>query len=258
MPAFDSGTSDSRIAPLKESVRTPRGAALSVEGATVAYGKRPVLFDVSIQVRSGEIVAILGHNGAGKTTLLKAIFGLLPLKAGRVALDGTSERRMSGYHSVISGMSFTPAEAPIFRNLTVRQNLDLGAYTVRDAVKKRENLKRVFDLFPILKERLNEKAGQFSGGQQRLLSLGIAMMSAPRIMLLDEPSLGIAPSLVERIFQQLKELVSQGDLTVLLVEQNVRKALPFVDRAYFMRHGSIILEETGTQALARGQWWDLY
>jgi len=257
MRSSDLDALDSRL-PRPDGGRTLRGAALSVEGVSVAYGKRPVLFDVSIAVQSGEIVAILGHNGAGKTTLLKAIFGLLPLRSGQIVLDGAVQHRMSGYHSVINGMSFTPAEAPIFRNLTVRQNLDLGAYTVGDSAKKRENLERVFELFPILKERLSDKAGLFSGGQQRLLSLGIAMMSAPRIMLLDEPSLGIAPSLVERIFQQLKDLVSRGDLTVLLVEQNVRKALPFVDRAYFMRHGSIILEESGAQALARGEWWDLY
>jgi len=231
---------------------------LSAEGVSVAYGKRPVLFDVSVKLHRGEIVAILGHNGAGKTTLLRSIFGVLPMRSGRVFLDGAEVHHPSGTHSVLSGLSFTPAEAPIFRNLTVKQNLELGAYTVRDVVRKRANLERVLTLFPVLGERMSEQGGKFSGGQQRLLSLAIAMMTGPRIMLLDEPSLGIAPSLVERIFIQLKELVSQGELSVLLVEQNVRASLPFVDRAYFMRNGHVILEESGEKALARGQWWDLY
>lgn len=240
------------------SVDRADGIVLSTLSLAASYLKRQVLFDVSLEVRPGEIVAVLGHNGAGKTTLLRTIFGLLPLQRGEVEFDGASVGRSSYLARVTSGMTFTPAEAPVFRELTVRDNLDLGAFTVPDTAVKAERMERVLALFPILRERQTQAAGTLSGGEQRMLSLGMALMAGPKLMLLDEPSLGIGPALVQQIFGQVRELATEGGLAVLMVEQNVRAALRIADRAYFMRSGHVILEEPGEQALARGNWWDLF
>jgi branched-chain amino acid transport system ATP-binding protein len=231
---------------------------LAVAGIRAGYGRREVLHDVSLHVGRGEIVTVLGHNGAGKTTMLRAIFGMTPLRGGRIAFDGADSSHASNVDNVRRGMTFTPAEAPIFRDLTVGENLDLGAFTVTDAGVRRQRRERVLELFPILEERRAQLAGTLSGGQQRMLSLGIALMAGPQLMLLDEPSLGIAPSLVQQIFGRIKHLSENEGLAVLIVEQNVRAALPIVDRAYFMRAGNIILEESGEAALARDHWWDLF
>jgi branched-chain amino acid transport system ATP-binding protein len=231
---------------------------LSLEAVDAVYGKRRVLHGVTLEVRRGEIVTVLGHNGAGKTTMLKAAFGLVPVVAGRVVFDGEDATNRSNVRNVKQGMSFTPAEAPIFRDLTVAENLELGAFTVTDAAVRGARLDQVLELFPILAERRKQLAGTLSGGQQRMVSLGIALMAGPKLMLLDEPSLGIAPGLAKEIFQRIRQLAVDERLSVLLVEQNVRAALPIADRAYFMRAGEIILEEPAEQALARGHWWDLF
>ena len=190
--------------------------------------------------------------------MLKSVFGLVPVQGGKVVFNGEDSTNRSNVTNVKRGMSFTPAEAPIFRDLTVGENLDLGAFTVSSAATRRERLEQVFELFPMLKERRAQVAGTLSGGQQRMVSLGIALMGGPKLMLLDEPSLGIAPGLVQEIFQRIKELSVQEGMSVLVVEQNVRAALPFADRAYFMRSGAMILEEPADVALARGKWWDLF
>lgn len=231
---------------------------LGVRSIDASYGKRRVLHGVSLEVRRGEIVTVLGHNGAGKTTMLKSVFGLVPVVAGSIVFDGEEATNRSNVRNVKHGMSFTPAEAPIFRDLTVAENLDLGAFTVGDAAVRRERLEQVLALFPILAERRKQLAGTLSGGQQRMVSLGIALMGGPKLMLLDEPSLGIAPGLVVEIFQRIRQLTEEEGLSVLLVEQNVRAALPIADRAYFMRAGHMILEEPAAEALARGKWWDLF
>jgi branched-chain amino acid transport system ATP-binding protein len=231
---------------------------LSVEGIAASYGKRRVLHELSLDVRPGEIVTVLGHNGAGKSTLLKAIFGVVPLQGGHIHFDGRDASGDSSVARVRAGMSFTPAEAPIFRDLTVAENLALGAFTVMSGAVREERLERVFGIFPMLRDRRKQIAGTMSGGQQRMISLGIALMGGPKLMLLDEPSLGIAPGLVQEMFEQIRQLSAQEGLSVLLVEQNVRAALSLADRAYFMRAGSMILEESATAALARGKWWDLF
>ncbi len=236
----------------------PARALLEVDELVAAYGKRHVLHGVSLAVAPGEIVTVLGHNGAGKTTLLKTIFGLVPHQGGRIHLGGRDATRDSHVAHVRHGMSFVPAEAAIFRSMTVIENLELGAYTVKEGDLRRERLQRVLKLFPLLDERAAQVAGTLSGGQQRMLSLGISLMAGPKLMLLDEPSLGIAPGLVQQIFARLRELSRDEGLSVLVVEQNVRAILPIADRAYFMRSGNLILEESAEVALARGKWWDLF
>ena len=233
-------------------------AILTVEGISASYGKRRVLHDLTLEVRRGEIVTVLGHNGAGKTTTLKAVFGLVAVSGGKVVFDGADATNRSNVANVKAGMSFTPAEAAIFRDLTVGENLDLGCFTAPSAGTKRERLEQVFDLFPMLHERGDQVAGTLSGGQQRMLSLGIALMGGPTLMLLDEPSLGIAPGLVQEILHRIRSLSAEQGMSVLVVEQNVRAALPFADRAYFMRAGTMILEEPADVALARGKWWNLF
>ncbi len=237
---------------------TAVASVLEVDELVASYGKRHVLHGVSLNVAPGEIVTVLGHNGAGKTTLLKTIFGLVPLQGGRIRLDGRDATRDSHMSHVRHGMSFVPAEAAIFRDLTVLENLQLGAYTVSDSTVREQRLTRALELFPVLGDRASQIAGTLSGGQQRMLSLGISLMTGPKLMLLDEPSLGIAPGLVQQIFERIRELTQSDQLSVLVVEQNVRAVLPVADRAYFMRAGNLILEEAADVALARGRWWDLF
>ena len=235
-------------------------AAPVLEGThlSAGYGRKQVLFDVSLHVQPGEIVAVLGHNGAGKSTLLKALFGFLPVTGGQIRFAGEDRTRQSYWRRVQSGMTFTPAETPVFRALSVHDNLELGGFTVADAAVRTERARRVCELFPILGERHRQLAGTLSGGQQRMLSLGMAMMAGPRLMLLDEPSLGLSPAIVQSIFDHIQQFALEDGLAVLLVEQNVRAALRIAHRAYFVRAGHIILEEDSATALARGHWWDLF
>ena len=252
-----------------EPERAPAGAApagavkadpalLEVHGLDVAYGKRQVIFDLSIRVHPGEVVALLGHNGAGKTTLVKAIFGLLQARAGSVHFAGEDLGRRSASENVRAGLSFTPAEAAVFRDLTVDDNLALGAFSVSDRHLKQQRAEKVYGLFPILGEKRRQAAGTMSGGQQRMLSIGMALMSGPRLMLLDEPSLGLAPALSQQMLEEVKRLAATEGTAVLLIEQNVRAALRVSQRVYFMRTGRILLEEPAEVAQARGKWWDLF
>lgn len=231
---------------------------LSATGITAGYAKTQVLSDVTVYVGEGEVVGVLGHNGAGKTTLLKCLFRLLPLRQGDVVFDGTSLAKASNVEAVRQGMSFTPAEKPIFRDLTVRQNLELGAHTVRDRADIRQRIDEVLQIFPVLADRTAELAGKFSGGQQRQLSLAIALMARPRLMLLDEPSLGISPAVVAKTFATIRDLARERGMSVLVVEQNVPAVTQIADRVYVLRNGAIVLEETGEQAARREVWWDLF
>lgn len=237
------------------SLQTP---VLEVTGISAGYFRRRVLYDVSVTVGPGEIVALLGHNGAGKTTLLKAIVGFVPLMGGGIRFAGKDRTKQPYTAKVRDGISFTPAEAPVFRDLTVRDNLELGGFTVQERDERAARIARVARLFPILHERQAQLAGTLSGGQQRMLSLGMAIMAGPKLMLLDEPSLGLSPAVAQTIFQQISLFAEEDGLSVLLVEQNVRAALRIADRAYFMRTGHIIVEEDSATALARGNWWDLF
>lgn len=235
-----------------------RAIRLEVSDLAAGYFKKQVLFGVSLQLAPGEIVTVLGHNGAGKTTLLKAICGLVPVRGGRVMFEGKPIVGRSSTANVRAGLSFMPAELATFRDLTVRENLLLGGFSVGDRGLRAARLEEVLELFPLLRERLDQVARTLSGGQQRMLTIGMSLMTDPKVMLLDEPSLGIAPAAVEQILAGVRDLAKRDGRSVLLVEQNVRAALRIADRAYFMRAGQIILEEPGDQALARGQWWDLF
>lgn len=231
---------------------------LSAQGITAGYGKRRVLSDVSLHVAPGEVVGVLGHNGAGKTTLLKTLMCIVPLSEGEIEFLGEPVRRVTSVQMVRRGMSITPAETPIFRDLTVDQNLELGASGVKDRAEVRGRMDEVFDVFPVLAERRTALAGRFSGGQQRQLSLGIALMAHPKLMMLDEPSLGISPAVVGTTFDTIQQLSREREMSVLIVEQNVKALTSIVDRVYVVRNGSIVLEESGAQAKEREDWWDLF
>jgi len=209
-------------------------------------------------VEPGEIVALMGHNGAGKTTTLKALAGLLPVWSGRVRFDGAPMEGTSSAERVRRGLSLVPQEHVVFADLTVAENLALGAYSRRDARATAAQRDRVLELLPVLAERGRQLAGTLSGGEQRMLSLGMALVRQPRMLLLDEPSLGLAPSLVERLMETIQDIARRDRLTVLLVEQNVRHALGIAQRAYIMRTGRVILEEPAEAMAARRDWWDLF
>lgn len=234
-----------------------RRAVLDVRNLGAGYGKRPVVFDVSLAVREREAVTILGHNGAGKTTTLKSIFGLVTPTQGRVHFEGEEVTGLASTIRAQRGMCFVPAERFVFADLSVADNLRLGAVTATDDEIAERRL-RVEGLFPIIREREAQLAGTMSGGQQRILSIGMALMAAPKLILLDEPSLGLAPAVLQQITEVLRRLVEEDGVSVLLLEQNVRTAFAVADRVYVMRSGRMILEESTEQMRARDHWWDLF
>jgi branched-chain amino acid transport system ATP-binding protein len=210
------------------------------------------LHGVDIAVDRGEIVTIVGANGAGKTTLLKAISGLVPVAAGTIRYEGEHHlTRLAAHQIVARGIGHAPEGRRIFQNLTVRENLDLGAYLRRDHDAIERQREEVFSLFPRLKERLGQNAGTLSGGEQQMLAMARALMAAPKLLLLDEPSLGLAPKLVRAIFDVIRAIRSRGT-TLLLVEQNARMALEAADRAYVLETGNIALSG-GAAELARDE-----
>jgi branched-chain amino acid transport system ATP-binding protein len=213
---------------------------LSVEGLFISYGGIQALAEVSVHLDEGEIVTVLGANGAGKSTLLQAVAGLVPIGSGRVMLGDEVVNRVPAYDIVRRGISLSPEGRRVFPTLSVEENLNLGAYTHRRKVGQVRKAKdRVFTLFPILKERSRQLAGTLSGGEQQMLAIGRALMSAPRVLLLDEPSLGLAPILVKQIFDIIAEINGQGT-TILLVEQNAQKALKVASRGYVLENGRIV------------------
>jgi branched-chain amino acid transport system ATP-binding protein len=214
-------------------------ALLRVEGLEVRYGAIRALRDVCLEVHAAEIVTLIGSNGAGKSTLLRALSGLVRPAAGRVHFQSADVTGHRPEVLVALGISHVPEGRRIFANLTVRENLQLGAYLRPET--EPEGLERVFGLFPRLRERLGQRAGTLSGGEQQMLAIGRALMAEPKLLLLDEPSLGLAPILVQQIFEIIREIHEQGT-TVVLVEQNARQALRVASRAYVLETGSIALE----------------
>ena len=214
---------------------------LTVEGLRAGYGAVEALHGVDLRVEPGEVVALLGANGAGKTTSLRAISGLLPPTAGDVRLDGASLRGLPPHEVVARGLVQVPEGRRLFATLTVRENLDTGAFTRRDAAAIGESRRLVHRLFPVLAERERQLAGTLSGGEQQMLAIGRALMADPRVLLLDEPSLGLSPILVRTIFAALREINARG-VTVLLVEQNARAALRLAHRSYVLVTGRVALE----------------
>ena len=231
---------------------------LEVDSLQAGYGRSAVVFDVSFSVGRGEIVTVLGHNGAGKTTTLKTIFGLLRPLAGSMRYDGSDLASTTYTERARSGISFTPAEKFVFPDLSVAANLRLGALGVADKGRRDHQERLVHDLFPILGERLGQAAGTLSGGQQRILSIGIALMSDPRLLLLDEPSLGVSPVITQEILSALRRMADEEGRSAILVEQNVGYALREAQRVYVMRSGRTILEATAEEMRDREHWWDLF
>ena len=214
---------------------------LKIDDLKIYYGSIAALKGVSLEVKEGEIVTVLGANGAGKSTLLRAISGLLPIRDGKIVFKDKTINGIVPYKIVIAGISHVPEGRRVFSTLTVEENLNLGAYTRRKDKKSIENSReRVYELFPILKERNHQLSGTLSGGEQQMLAIGRALMSTPRILLLDEPSLGLAPLLVKQIFQIIREINDQGT-AILLVEQNARKALSIANRGYVLETGNITI-----------------
>jgi branched-chain amino acid transport system ATP-binding protein len=225
---------------------------LRIRNLDVAYGARVVLRRVSLHVRPGEIVAIIGANGAGKTTLLKAVTGLVPARGGEIALEGREVAGLPTERTVALGCSLVPEGRQVFADMAVWENLLLGAHVqVRRRRRKEidEDLGRVYGLFPVLEERRRQLAGTLSGGEQQMLAIGRALMARPRLLMLDEPSMGLAPLVVKSIFETIAR-VAAGGSTVLLVEQNARGALRLAHRGYVLETGRIVLEGASEELLA--------
>jgi len=224
-------------------------ALLEVEGIDAHYGRIRALNGVSLHVDEGEIVTLIGANGAGKTTTLRTISGLVRASAGRIHFDGKSITACTPDEIVRRGISHSPEGRRVFARMTVRENLELGAYTRRSASEIAEDMERICTTFPRLRERLAQKAGTLSGGEQQMLAMGRALMSRPRLLLLDEPSLGLSPILVQTIFRVIKEINERGT-TILLIEQNARQALQIASRGYVLELGRIATSDTSANLLA--------
>lgn len=212
--------------------------SLKIVNLSAAYGQVPVLNDVSLEVRRGQIVTMIGANGAGKSTLMKAVSGLVKPKDGHVSLFGTDITGLQPDRIVKAGLSLVPESRRLFGSMTIRENLELGAYTRRDQQAVRRDLERVVEYFPALKGRLSERAGSLSGGQQQMVAVGRALMSAPKVLLLDEPTIGLAPAIVDIIADIIKTIAKSG-VDVLLVEQNAEKALSIADYGYILENGRV-------------------
>ena len=225
---------------------------LVVEGLDVYYGAVHALKGVSVRVEAGEIVTLIGANGAGTTTLLRCISGLVPAKAGRILFEGKDISRVPAHEIVALGVSQSPEGRMVFANLSVADNLELGAYRRRDRAEIAKDQEQVFHLFPRLLERRRQLSGTLSGGEQQMLAIGRALMSRPRVLLLDEPSLGIAPLLVRDIFQNIVEINRRG-VTVLLVEQNAHMALGIAQRGYVLETGRVVLEDESAKLAANDE-----
>jgi branched-chain amino acid transport system ATP-binding protein len=223
------------------------GVLLEVEGIDVFYGRIQALRGVSLHVDEGEIVTLIGANGAGKTTTLRAISGLTPAGAGSIRIRGQDITRMQAEDIVTRGIGHAPEGRRIFARMSVRENLDLGAYIRRDG-ETRSDMERVYTLFPRLRERQGQLAGTLSGGEQQMLCIGRALMSRPKVLLLDEPSLGLAPLMVDTIFQVIREINAEGT-TILLIEQNALKALGVAARGYVLETGRIVKEGPSKQLM---------
>src|SRR4029077_9719546 len=214
---------------------------LTLDNVSVNYGAIEALCNISMHVEKGEVVTLIGANGAGKTTTLRTITGLLEPTEGRIVYEGDDISGKPTHKLVARGISMSPEGRGVFANLSVRENLQMGAYLNKKKAKVAKDMERVFQMFPRLKERESQKAGTLSGGEQQMLAMGRALMSEPRLLLLDEPSLGLAPLVVHTIFQAIDEIRGKGT-TILLVEQNAHAALKHSDRAYVLETGRIVMQ----------------
>lgn len=214
---------------------------LEIKHLDAGYGFLQVVWDMNLEIHPGEFVALVGPNGAGKSTTLKTVAGLMAPKGGEVIFDGRSITNMPAHEISQMGLSFVSESLNLFVDMSVQENLLLGAYTIKDKARQLENVRFVYDLFPRLEARRRQLAGTLSGGERKMLAIGRGIMSSPRMMLVDEPSLGLAPKLTLDVFRALERL-RQGGVTILLVEQNVNTTLRITDRAYVLEQGHIVLE----------------
>ena len=221
---------------------------IEVERLNVTYGDFAAVRDLTFQVRSGELYALLGTNGAGKTSTMRAISGVRGLTSGTITFDGEDVTKLRADQRMRKGLCLTPEGRGVFPGMTVTENLDMGAYTRRDKSGIAEDFDRVFGLFPRLKERRKQIGGTMSGGEQQMLAIGRSLMSRPKLLLLDEPSMGLAPMLIQQIFNIISEIAEQGT-TILVVEQNAKQALSRADRAYVLETGKIVKTGTGAALL---------
>ena len=227
-------------------------AMLELSGVSAGYGSFQALFNVSLEVKAGEAVAVIGPNGAGKSTLLRAISKLIDVTSGEIRLQGRALSTVPAHQIIDLGLSQVPEHRRLFPRLTVEENLRMGAYPVAARAKYAERLEMVYALFPRMKERRHQLAGTLSGGEQQMCAIGRALMSGPKLLLLDEPSAGLAPVIVQSIFELIKKIRHEG-YTVMIVEQNVRQVLKVVDRAYLLEVGRIKLAGTSAELLASAE-----
>lgn len=221
---------------------------LKIQDLSVHYGMIQAVHNVSFEVKQGEIVSLIGANGAGKTTILRTISGLVRPSSGQIIFEGKNIEKAAPQKIVADGLSQVPEGRHVFSGLTVQENLDMGAFLRKDSTLKAD-FEQIFAKFPILKERRNQDAATLSGGEQQMLAMGRALMSKPKLLLLDEPSMGLAPIFIKEIFSIIQEIQAQGT-TVLLIEQNAKMALSIANRGYVLETGKIVLEGTGQELLA--------
>jgi len=221
---------------------------LEIKSIDAYYGETKVLWNISLNVRQGELLAIIGPNGAGKTTIMRTIMGLLTPKKGTIFYEGERIDHLPSYNIVKKGIALVPEGRRLFPKLTVLENLEIGNYLKNIRPFRQDLLKQTFEFFPIIVERKNQEAQTLSGGESQMLAIARALMSKPKLLLLDEPSLGLAPNLVTSLFQTIKKLNKHG-LTIIIVEQHVSQVLEMADRAYLLENGSIILEDSGNKML---------
>ena len=222
---------------------------LEIENVSAEYGMIQILWDVSFKIKKKEIVSIIGPNGAGKTTLVKTIMGLLPAKSGTIRFKGENIENLPPYEIVKKGVSLIPEGREIFPRMTVKENLLLGAYTINDKQQVKESRERIYQIFSVLRKKEKALAQTLSGGEQQMLVIGRSLMSNPELLILDEPSLGLAPIIVAKVLDTLRQINEEG-VAVLLVEQNIRDSLNIADRGYVLEEGKIIIEGEGRELLS--------
>jgi len=221
---------------------------IELQDIDAGYGQVHIVRDVTMDVDKNEIVALVGANGAGKSTIIKTISGLLRVSSGSIVFEGKRIENMPAHKIITNGISLVPEGRRLFPYMTVQENLELGAYVESNRKKVQKNMEWVFGLFPVLDERRTQLAGTFSGGEQQMLTIGRALMSRPKFLMMDEPSLGLSPVIVGEVFKTVKVLQNEG-VTILLVEQNVRKSLEVANRGYVLEHGRIVLSGRATELL---------
>jgi branched-chain amino acid transport system ATP-binding protein len=231
---------------------------LEVKNLEAGYGKKQILYDISLSVQEGEIVGLIGHNGAGKSTTLKSIFGLLPPFRGQVVYEGQDFTLQPPAARLDAGIYHIPQEDFIFSDLTVKENLEMSFFTMRERSNFEPRLSEVYTFFPVLTYRRNQMAGTLSGGERRMLGIGMGLLRRPKLVLVDEPSSGLAPVTFQNVARIIREINTGLGTAVLLVEQNVKAAFKLSQRVYVMKAGRMILEETGAKLLERKDWWDLF